>query len=445
MNSLMKTIELKISGMECHSCEVLLEQKLKEIKGVIKAKVNHKSGTATLYCEEIPHIEKINQALKDTKYKLSSKDNNDTSNIKIKREHLEIGAIFLIIIALYIILKQIDILPNFNISDNVSYGLAFLIGLVAAFSTCMAVSGGLLLAVSTKYNELNPNLTPKQKLKPHIYFNLGRIISYTLLGGLLGLLGSVISLSPKITSIITILASLIMIFLGFEMMDIFKIKLFSMPKFISHKILDSSKNNSKAAPFLFGVSTFFLPCGFTQALQLYVLSQGSFLVGSLTMLFFSLGTLPGIFSIGAISSYSAGNFKKHFVKFVAVLVILLGFFNISSGFTLASASFDFSNNNIITGDIIKDVDAKQVVEMKVQGLDYSPSSFNVKNGIPVEWRIDGSQAQGCAQIISVPKLGIMAQLPRDKIKTITFVPKGEGTIKFSCSMGMAGPGIFKVS
>ncbi len=438
-------IEVQISGMTCNSCEVLLEQKFKEIKGVLKAKVNHKKGIAVLTCEEIPTIDKINQALKDTKYKISSKDNNDSTSIKIKREHLEIGAIFLIIIALYIILKQIDILPNFNISDNVSYGLAFLIGLVAAFSTCMAVSGGLLLAVSTKYNELNPDLTPKQKLKPHIYFNLGRIISYTLLGGLLGLLGSVISLSPKLTSIITILASLIMIFLGFEMLNIFKIKIFSIPKFISHKILDSSKNNSKSAPFLFGFSTFFLPCGFTQALQLYVLSQGSFLVGALTMLSFSLGTLPGIFSIGAISSFSAGNFKKHFVKFVGVLVILLGFFNISSGFTLASTSFDFSDNNIVTGDIIKDVDAKQVVEMKVEGLDYYPSSFNIKKGVPVEWKIDGSQAQGCAQILSVPKLGIMEQLPRDKIKTITFTPKSEGTIKFSCSMGMAGPGLFKVS
>ncbi|MEK6937216.1 MAG: sulfite exporter TauE/SafE family protein [Nanoarchaeota archaeon] len=448
-------VELKISGMTCSSCEVLLERKLKEIKGVLKAEVNCSTGKAVLNCSEALSITDIQNKLKDTKYRVTEKKQNvETSKniIQIKKDHVEIGAMFLIIFALYLIFKQFDILPNLGISENMSYGFVFLIGLVAAFSTCMAVSGGLLLAIATKYNEAHPNLSPSQKFKPHIYFNLGRIFSYTLLGGLLGALGSIFQVSSKLSGLITILASLIMISLGFQILNIFplanKIK---MPKIIAHKIHDLSESNSKSAPFLFGSSTFFLPCGFTQALQLYVLSTGDFIVGALIMLSFSLGTLPALLSTGYIASYSKGTLKRYFSKFVAVLIIILGFANISYGLTLAGSQFNFDSflpsanaqpSAVPNAEIIG---AKQVIEMKVQGLDYYPSSFNIKKGVPVEWRIDGREAQGCAQILSVPKLGIVEQLPKNKIKTITFTSEKEGTIKFSCSMGMAGPGILKVS
>ncbi len=452
-------VELKIDGMECASCEVLLERKFKKIEGVNDVNVDHIKGKATLICTKVPSINELKNAINDPKYTIFfEKEQNikskDDTKIRIKKDHIEIGVIFLIIFALYLIFKQLNILPNLGISDNMSYGFVFFIGLVAAFSTCMAVSGGLLLAVSAKYNELHPNLNNKQKFRPHIYFNIGRIISYTLLGGLLGALGSIFKLSTNITGIIVIIASFVMIILGFQLLklfpwfDKFKIK---MPKFIAHKIHDASTSNSKFASFFLGVFTFFLPCGFTQALQFYVLSKGSFLVGALTMFSFSLGTLPALISVGAISSFSTSNLKNYFTKFVAVLVIFFGFITISSGLTLITLS-----NNINFGSLIPSVDSgeidlsgnlidgKQVVDMKVDGLDYYPSKFNILKGMPVEWRIDGRNAQGCAQIITIPKLGITEQLSRNKINTIKFTPQQTGSIKFSCSMGMAGPGFFNV-
>ena len=80
-----------------------------------------------------------------------------------------------------------------------SYGLVFLIGLVASVSSCLAVTGGLLVALAAKYNEANPYLTDRQRLIPPIYFNLGRIVSYTLLGGTIGALGAVLTLSPAVS------------------------------------------------------------------------------------------------------------------------------------------------------------------------------------------------------------------------------------------------------
>src|SRR6202171_4178554 len=113
------------------------------------------------------------------------------------RDYIEIGAAFLIIVAVLLALGHLDLLPNqFGVSETMSYGLVVVIGMVASVSSCIAVTGGLLVAVAAKYNETSTALTPVQRMKPHIYFNAGRILSYMLLGGAISVLGSALTLSP---------------------------------------------------------------------------------------------------------------------------------------------------------------------------------------------------------------------------------------------------------
>ncbi|MDP3698964.1 MAG: sulfite exporter TauE/SafE family protein [Nanoarchaeota archaeon] len=444
----------KVKGMTCTSCEVLIERKLKHVSGVKTVKVSRAKEQAEVECSENVQLEQLQEAVKDKGYTLYASNDpieNQPKNsfiLKDKERYSEIGAVLVVLFAAYFLLTQFNLLPkNFGVTDNMSYGFIFVIGLVAATSTCLAVAGGLLLAVSNKFNENNPDLHGWQKFKPHLYFNVGRISSYTLLGGAIGALGSILTLSSSITGIITIIASLLMIVMGLQLLGIFpwlnKIQI-KMPKFIAHKVYDASNQNaSKNSLFLFGAATFLLPCGFTQALQLYVLGTGSFTVGALTMLAFSLGTLPSLAGIGAFSSFAKGNAKKYFMTFSAVLVIVLGIFNLTPGFNLvgASVALPVAHDNTVP---VPAVGERQIINMEVRGLDYYPDQFTIKKGIPVEWRVDGRNAQGCAGIISVPQLKITERLPRDSIKTIEFTPQKEGKIKFTCGMGMAGPGTFEV-
>lgn len=438
---------LKINGMHCASCEVLLERKFKQVKGIEKVIVSHSKGEAELHCSCDPNIKELNSLIIPHGYSIAEQLSADT--IKITRDHIEIGAIFIIVFGIYLFLKQFNLLPQgLSITDNMSYGFVFLIGLVAAASTCMAITGGLLLAISAKFNEKNKDLTKKEKFRPHIYFNFGRIVSYTILGGVVGALGSFLQISDTFAGILTIIASILMIIVGLQLLNIFKFlnKIqVKMPKFIAHKIYDKS---STKAPFFLGASTFFLPCGFTQALQIYILAKGDIIIGAITMLAFALGTLPGLLSIGVVSSSLKEKHQRYFTKFAAVIVIMLGIFNISSGLTLTGTNVAISNlvpqeQQIIQDPNVKLVDGKQIVEMAVNGLDYSPDVFTIKSGIPVEWRVDGKGAQGCAQILSAPTLKIR-EFIGGTIKTITFTPSKPGKIRFSCSMGMAGPGVFNV-
>lgn len=452
----LKKINVQINGMHCASCEVLIERKFKKVAGVEKVNVSHTNGLAELYCSSNPDFEQLSASIKDNGYTVSEPNKKNTSfiqngeRVNTPKDYLQIGAIFLIVVAGYLVLKQLNLVPSLGISDNMSYGFVFLIGLVAATSTCLAVTGGLLLSVAAKYNEQNPHLDGWDKFKPTLYFNIGRVVSYTVLGGVIGALGSVLTLSPRVNGIVTIIASAVMIILGLQLLKIFPwLSRFQpkIPKLLGHKVHEMSDSNSKAAPFLLGAGTFFLPCGFTQALQLYVLSKGDVTTGALTMLAFSLGTLPALLSLSALSSFIKGAFQQHFLRFAGVVVVLLGIFNVQNGLTLTGINFAFAAGPKADGSVLAATDpnvqivgGKQIVNMKVTGLGYSPHTFTVVKGVPVEWHIDGTQAEGCAQVITVPSLGITEYLSQQTEKVVTFTPQSTGQIPFSCTMGMTTRG-----
>ncbi len=474
----MAKFDLNVQGMTCSSCEVLIERSLKQISGVKNVHVSRAAEKAVVECSDDVKLEQLQQAVKEKGYILSERTSPTTSHSSSdeakKKHYKEIGAVLVFIFALYLILKQFNLFPQgLGVTDNMSYGFVFVLGLVAATSTCLAVSGGLLLSLVGKFNEKYTFATKAEKFQPHLYFNVGRIISYTVLGAAIGLLGSALTLSPVITGIITIAASMLMIVVGLQLLHIFplldRIQI-KMPKIFAHKLYDASaqqrdqqsKGALKLKSFLFGAGTFFLPCGFTQALQLYVLGKGDWLSGGLTMLFFTLGTLPGLLSVGAISSLSKGSFQRYFKTFSAVLIIVLGVMNLPSGWTLTGATIglnlgtdqiiELNQQNIPSQNLpaqpvdsnVKLVDGKQIVEMKVVGYDYLPDKFTLLQGVPVEWRINGDGAQGCAQVISVASLGITQRLSKGQPTIITFTPQKTGQIKFTCTMGMAGPGLFTV-
>lgn len=434
-----KSQKFSIAGMHCKSCELLIEEKIKIIPGVTNVEVSQINNSLELLADRTISNEQITQALNGTEYTLATSSETNAARASIP----ELGAIALILLATYFILSKFDLVPSFDLSKNVTLGVAFATGLVAAFSSCIAVSGGLLLALSTRYRALHPAMTSVDAIKINGAFNVGRILSYTLFGGLLGVLGNTLTISPKISGVITIIASIAMILVGFRLLNLFPgLQRFapSIPKWVSRRM---PKADSRVGIFrigFLGASTFFLPCGFTQALQLYVLSNGSMVGGSLIMLAFSLGTLPALLSVGAFTAMKNQKWQKRFSKVAGVAVLLIGITTVRNGLTLAGVT---SPQTISTPVQSLMSNNAQLVTMNVNGLDYSPDAFTVRRGIPVLWRVDGTGARGCARVLTIPSLGITKYLSHG-INEITFTPPQTGVLQFTCSMGMAGPGQFNV-
>jgi sulfite exporter TauE/SafE/copper chaperone CopZ len=441
-------LQADISGMHCANCAVAVERRLMALPQVESVRVDYPSGQAVITHKGELDISTLQSALGSEGYGLSkAEDRKGFRHRHTSRDYLEIGAAFVVLTAVALALQNFHLLPRgLSVSDQMSYGLVFIIGLVASVSSCLAVTGGLLVALAAKYNETNPYLTDRQRLTPHLYFNAGRMISYTLLGGAIGALGSALTLSPAASGALTLLASLIMVLLGLNMLGLFpSIAAFlpRLPKSLSHKLHDAAALETKGTAFGLGAATFFLPCGFTQVLQLYVLSQASFATGALTMLAFALGTLPALLSLSAISSLARGGFQKHFLRFAGAAVILLGLMNIRYGLVLTG-----NDMNVATADTTKAADVviggvqtaePQRISMKVVGLDYQPHQFTVKQGVPVQWWIDASQADGCGRVLVSPRLRIQKILSANSTTLISFTPDQPGDYAFNCGMGMMTP------
>lgn len=435
-----------IGGMTCPSCELLLEKKLKAVPGVKAVDVDHKTGIAriTADADALPDGDRVTSAIEKAGYSVIDEDMTTVASLSPdKRKWMEIGSALLIIFAVYKLLQTFDLVSLApSTSGALSIGGLFLIGLIAGTTSCLAVTGGLLLALAARHNELHQAETPWQKFKPLLHFNVGRLASYLVLGGLVGLLGQSITLSTRMTGYMNIIVAFVMLYLALTILGIIPKGSFPIrpPKKLSRWIADLSESDHPAAPFSLGALTFFLPCGFTQSLQLAALASGSFVSGATIMFVFALGTLPSLLGISAISSAATGTFSRLFLRFSGTLVLLLALFNLQSGLALTgfdlSRAFAGSNQNTNLAAPIIMNDGVQEVSMKVTSYGYEPSNIVLKAGTPVRWKIDGSAAIGCTSIMTIPSLNISQALNQGENIIEFTAPSTPGPLAFMCSMGM---------
>ena len=360
--------------------------------------------------------------------------------------YLRFAGAVIVIAALFLLLSRIDLLPDgISFGDNIGYGLVFLIGLLASVSTCIAVTGGLFMSLASKYDEQASHLAPSVRFVTYLSFNAGRIISYTAFGALIGLLGSALTLSPAAYGIVTLAVSLLMLVLGIQMLDLtpgIKSLRLQMPPAFKRWNKTLVERRSRAAAFVLGALTFFLPCGFTQALQLYVLAKADPVAGALTMFVFSLGTLPVLMGLSFATSTNAGNFKRYFSRFAGAAVIVLSLSSIhqvlSQVWPPPAATQQVALEQSKLGEVVIE-NGTQIATMRIVGLEYIPNRFAVIEGMPVEWRIDATKAEGCGRVIVVPKLRISRLLSASGPTVLQFTPGETGEISFNCGMRMMTP------
>ncbi|KKQ27578.1 MAG: Heavy metal transport/detoxification protein [Candidatus Magasanikbacteria bacterium GW2011_GWC2_37_14] len=432
----MQKLLIPIKGMHCKSCEILVGNNLKKLPDVKEVFVDSKIGEAKLSFENQPPAEAlINQAVADAGYSVGKEDKKSLLS-KDKNDYLNLLKSLVILLILFFLWKMLG-LGNLGASlgDSAGLGAALLIGLVAGVSTCMAIIGGLVLSLSARHAELHPEASAWQKFRPHLFFNLGRIGGFFILGGIIGWLGSAFKLSNNFLVFLTLAVSLVMIFLGLKLLNIFPFlqnKNISLPKSISKKlgIGNDTKEYSHRGAMLSGALTFFLPCGFTQAMQLYAVSTGSFFLGGLSLAIFAFGTSFGLLGIGVLSSVFRGKKAKVFFSVAGLIVIVLGLFNINNSLNLFSAKVD--KTPLTAGAITDEV---QIVNMTQDYSGYSPNVLTVKKGVPVRWVINSTNPYTCASSLVMRKYNISRSLQKGE-NIIEFTPTEAGEIPFSCSMGM---------
>lgn len=318
---------LKISGMHCVACEMLVEKRVAKIDGVKSVDAKLGSNTVDLELDanvnEAELITKINSAISDNGYKVV--DSNERHLINWREMGISF-AIAIVFVIVFLLLEQAGIANVLNFEEGkLPLTSVFLVGVVASLSTCMAMVGGLVLTISS-------NFAKAGEKKPLIVFHLSRIVGFFVLGGIVGLVGSLFKLSTVAELFIQVLLFIVMLLMGLSQLNIFpwmnKFQL-RAPKKLGKKVDAISGYSSAIIPALLGVLTFVLPCGFTQSMQFYALSTGSFADGALTMFVFALGTFPVLGLISFASIKLAKSLQSGiFFKTAGFLIIFFAVFNL---------------------------------------------------------------------------------------------------------------------
>ncbi len=440
----MEVKKIKVSGMHCKSCELLLESNISQIPGVTKVKASN--VRAEVRVDGDFDIKQVESVIVSAGYKLGLEESGFfTQKTSVYLDVVLSLLLAAIIYVLFSLSGASKLLPAIT-GGSYSYGVVVFLGMTAGFSTCMALVGGLVLGFTARFREKHPEITGLKSFIPNIYFNIGRIVGFFVLGGILGELGTFIKVSPAANGWLLFVVAVVMLVIGLQLTEISpkisKIN-FTIPKFISNLVPTRFSRGaySHSGAIISGALTFFLPCGFTQAVQLVAISSGSFISGALLMSLFALGTTPGLLLVGSIASFAKGSFATKLFRFMGVVVVILSLVNLSASFNLIGfqlPKFDVSTSTTDNSDTPQTAtvqDGEQVVKMDVTKYGYSPSHFTVKKGVPVSWQIDVKDISTCASYILATDMDIQ-QLLRKGPNTLTFTPKDVGTLHFTCSMGM---------
>jgi len=317
---------LYVSGTHCAACKVLIEETLGEQHGVTSVKVDLAGECVDIACDTqetaAALADRWTPLLKPHGYALSAEKAAAKKELKTLLYAVPLG---LVILALFFLLQRSG-LVNVGFSGGLTPWTALLIGVVASVSTCLAVVGGLVLSLSAEVAKGTATL------RPFGFFHVGRIVGFALLGGLLGLLGDTIAINSTVTAILGVVAAVVMVLLGINLLNVFRATRalqLTMPRWLSRI---TKIERGYFAPLIVGAGTFFLPCGFTQSMQLAALSSGSFWSGGLTMLMFALGTLPVLAALSFGSfKFARSKYAPLFFRTAGVVVIGLGLFAVLSG------------------------------------------------------------------------------------------------------------------
>ncbi len=436
----MNTVKVAISGMSCRACEQRVAKSLTQLPGVVSADVSAALGRAILQVESEPSRASIDAAVRAAGYEPTSSPwvSHDS------RAWLTAGATAVVMVGVLFVISRAGLLslaPKSNGSGGLA--IAVLVGLAAGVSTCMALVGGLVLAISASYAATHTDrvATWEDRIWPQLTFQGGRVLGFATGGAILGWLGSALPMPAMLLAMGVLVAAVVMAVLGLRLTGLSpRLAGWSptLPGSWGARLTGNGAGGySDSRAMTAGALTFLLPCGFTQAMQIYAVSTGSPLRAAAIMMLFSIGTMPGLLGLGIAAGLGGSRFGAAALRTIGVVVLAFAAMNATGALRTMGIEFPFSHP-AVSATLSSNVtikDGVEIVTMTQATRGYTPAEITVYSGMPISWQIDATDGYSCSSALRVPALGISKNMTTG-LNTIDVPALKNGRIEFTCVMGM---------
>lgn len=329
----------------------------------------------------------------------------------------------------------------------------FALGLVTSLH-CISMCGPMVVGYALKGTE---DASIARKIVPNVAYQGAKILSYMLVGLLLGTVGAAFNLEAA-RPYVMFVAGAFMIIIGLGMTGRFPWAANLTPKPPKFLITALSrvrrKANSDAAaggvslatPISMGLLTGLFPCAPLISAQLTAAASGSPASGAIGMLAFGLGTAPLMLGFGTASSLLPARFKERAMIVLAVVVMGFGLVYLNRGAMLTG--FPVNSNTIkaaVLGSPSADVAAEEyptaadgVVEvpLTISNVAFQPAALNIPADKPVRLIVDRQEDNACSDQLAIPQLGVLVDLGPFATTVVDIPASAAGNYTLTCGMGM---------
>ena len=208
---------------------------------------------------------------------------------------------------------------------------AFFIGFFGSLH-CIGMCGPIAIALPV------PNSSNISFVTGRMLYNIGRVVSYSMLGAVFGLLGGRIALAGAQQFVSIALGVIIIIAVLLPQ----KQKNFFIQHSATQKIVQPIKSNigvlfkkaNFSVMFLIGILNGFLPCGFVYSGLAGAIASGDAISGIAVMMLFGLGTVPAMFAASVFEKFINIGIRTKLRKATPYLAIVLAVIFIMRGMNL---------------------------------------------------------------------------------------------------------------
>ncbi|MBQ3701394.1 MAG: sulfite exporter TauE/SafE family protein [Oscillospiraceae bacterium] len=300
-----ESCEIRIRGMICRSCTDEVSGMLLRTKGVVKATASYRKALAEVsYDPALVTPDELESRIKALGY--------DTGERSYAERALDLGCAALTVLLVWLLLRWGGASPEVG---GASFGALFLVGLSTS-PHCLGMCGGILLSACIGREGR------KAQLGAALGYNGGRMLSYTALGAVFGALGTVLTYTLSMKSMLFTMLGLVVALLGLNMWGLLP-ALPSLPG-EQNAVCRLPDKLRRQTPLLVGLLTGLMPCGALYAAWLCAMSSGNAAKGALLMLAFSLGTVPLMLLFASLGALLPHGWTKVLRKLGAVLVTSMG-------------------------------------------------------------------------------------------------------------------------
>jgi len=398
--------KLIVNGMTCTHCEKRVLSLLEDLD-LNDVSLSYKTGVLSYSNDDISK-EDIKLLLRNTEYTVH----------KATEKKWFVYFNYVLIIGLFIFLTGFlyNKIGVIRFDGQLSLVSVLVFGFVTSLH-CVGMCGGIALS-QTNF------ISPKKNLMNTALYNAGRILTYSMVGAILGFIGDKLSITNEFRSVMFFFIGTIMLLLGLNSLGLIKFRI----KQIGFKV----KAMDGKGPFIVGILNGFMPCGPLQTMQLLAITTASPLYGFLVMLVFGLGTLPLLFIFSNIGLLIKKSHQKHLRRVSALIVIVMAFMIFSQGFNTIGVTSLAVEDEQAFAEI---QDGHQIVNIYVDPY-YDIDSVKVKKDIPVKLMIHVTSVSGCTANIMVPKYDVNTDLTKGQVHELVFIPTESERLKITCWMSM---------